>query len=149
MPGHPKQVMLPFAALPTTECVRNACANVIRDIERDHDLTDQQLAEAIGVHVNTISRARNKLVTIDNLTLARIAAVFGQDALGPWHALGLGMAPNDAAEPIQPMALATAAIATARGAKAEFDALPVAKDAHEALGAWIASVERKRLRAVA
>lgn len=144
-----KQVMLPFASLPTTDGVRSACANVIRDIQREHDLTDLQMAETIGVHANTISRARNKLVTIDNLTLARIAAVFGHDALGPWHALGLGMAPTDIAEPIQPMAMATAAIATARGTKGEFDALPVAKEAHEVLGAWIAAVERKRLRVAA
>jgi hypothetical protein len=53
-----KQVMLPFASLPTTEGVRSACANVIRDIQREHDLTDLQLAETIGVHANTISRTR-------------------------------------------------------------------------------------------
>jgi transcriptional regulator with XRE-family HTH domain len=117
--------MLPFAALPTTECVRNACANVIRDIERDHDLTDQQLAEAIGVHVNTIARARNKQVTIDNLTLARIAAVFGREALAPWDALGMGAQSDDNADPMHALAMAIAA-----------------------LNAFIGAVEPERLRVV-
>ena len=144
-----RQVMLPFASLPTTDGVRTACANVIRDIQSQHDLTDQQLAERIGVSVNTIERARNKKTTIDNLTLARISAVFGREALGPWDALGFGAETKDRPEPIAPMAVATAAIMSARGPKGEFDALPAAKDAMEALSAWISTTERNRLRVVA
>ena len=144
-----KQVMLPFASLPTTEGVRAACANVIRDIQSQHDLTDLQFADAIGVHVNTIAKARNKLATMDNLTLAKIAAVFGRDTLAPWDALGLGTGATDRPEPITLMGVAIAAIGSARGPKGEFDALPAAKDAHEALAAWIGATERTRLRVVA
>lgn len=144
-----KQVMLPFSALPTTDGVRTACANVIRDIERRHDLTDLQVAEAIGVSVNTIARARNKQVTIDNLTLARIGAVFGREALAPWDALGLGHQAGDMADPMQPLALAMAALAAAKGPKGRMDALPALKDAKQALKAFISQVEGERLKVAA
>jgi transcriptional regulator with XRE-family HTH domain len=141
--------MLPFASLPTTDGVRTACANVIRDIQRQHDLTDLQVAEAIGVSVNTIARARNKQVTIDNLTLARIGAVFGREALAPWDALGMGRDDDDSADPMHTLALAMAALAAARGPKGRMDALPALKDARAALKAYIGHVEGERLRVVA
>lgn len=143
-----RQVLLPFAALPTTDCVMGAVANVIRDIEREHDLTDHQFAERIGVHVNTIARARNKQTKLDLATMARIGAVFGEQAVRPLTSLWSGER-EDNPEPVQPLALAVAAISAARGPKGEFDALPAAKIAADALASWIASVEQKRLRVVA
>lgn len=142
------QVMLPFQALPTTDCVRAAYANVIRDIQREHDLTDQQLADRIGVHVNTIQRARNKLATLDSVAEARLGAAFGEEAMQPIKALW-GQHESDCAEPLGALADALAAISRAKGPKAAFDALPTVKDAVEAMNAWIISTERKRLRAVA
>ena len=143
-----KQVMLPFSGLPTTDCVRASLANVIRDIQREHDLTDQQLAEAIGAHVNTIQRARNKLATLDNLTVARLGATFGEEALRPYTALWS----HDAVERddvVPALADAMAAVSRAKGPKGEFDALPVVKDCIEALHAFVLATERKRLRVVA
>jgi transcriptional regulator with XRE-family HTH domain len=144
-----KQVSLPFACLPTTDGVRAACANIIRDISLQHDLTDEQLGEKVGVHKNTIGRFRNKQTTMDNVTLARIGAVFGQEALAPWHALGFGGGEDVDSDPMHALALAMAALSAARGPKGRFDALPAAKDAADALSSWIGSVERQRLRVVA
>lgn len=142
------QVMLPFGVLPTTDCVRAAYANVIRDIQREHDLTDLQLAERIGVHVNTIQRARNKLATLDSVAEARLGAAFGEEAMQPIKALW-GREEADCNEPVGALADALSALSRAKGLKAEFDALPTVKDAIEALQAWTMNVERKRLRAVA
>ena len=52
---------------------------MLRSLTRD--LTDQQLADTIGVHVNTIQRARNKLATLDSVAEARLGAAFGEDAM--------------------------------------------------------------------
>lgn len=142
------QVMLPFSSLPTTDCVRAAYANVIRDIQREHDLTDQQLADRIGVHVNTIQRARNKLATLDSVAEARLGAMFGEEAMQPIKALW-AQPENSASEPLTLLADAMGAISRAKGPKGEFDALPTVKAAMEGLAAWALLVERKRLRVVA
>lgn len=148
MPNKITQVMLPFGVLPTTDCVRSAYANVIRDIQREHDLTDQQLADTIGVHVNTVQRARNKLATLDSVAEARLGAAFGEDAMQPIKALW-GRDAGETQEPVLALADALSALSRAKGPKGEFDALPTVKDAIEALQAWSMTVERKRLRAVA
>lgn len=146
MPDRMAQVLLPFAALPTTDCVLGAVANVIRDIQREHDLTDLQFAERIGVHVNTVSRARNKQTKLDMTTIARIGAVFGEQSLRPFTSLWSG---GDGAEPVAPTAKALAALAGVKGLHTELEALPLVKDAIEALTDWANSIERKRLRVVA
>lgn len=147
MPNRSPQVMLPFATLPTTDCVRAAYANVIRDIQREHDLTDQQLADTIGVHVNTIQRARNKLATLDSVAEARLGAAFGEDAMRPIKALW-GQDDGEAEEALPKLAEAMAALARAKGPKGVFDALPALKDCAETLNAFIQDAERKRLRLV-
>lgn len=146
MPESVGQVLLPFAALPTTDCVLGAVANVIRDIQRDHDLTDLQFAERVGVHVNTVSRARNKQTKLDMTTIARIGAVFGEQSLRPFTSLWSG---GSGAEPVAPTAKALAALAGVKGIHSELEALPLVKDAIAAMSAWAGEVERKRLRVVA
>ena len=132
------QVMLPFANLPTTDCVRGALANVIRDVQREHDLTDQQLADKIGVHVNTVARARNKA--------ARLGAMFGDEALRPYTALWSHERHNGAVLPA--LADAMAALSRAAGPKGELDSLPAVKAAIEALSGFADRTEIKRLRLV-
>lgn len=147
MADNAKQVMLPFNALPTTDGVRSALANVIRDIQRDHDMTDQQLADAIGAHVNTIARARNKLATLDSLALTKLGATFGQDALRPYTALW-AQETGEHTEALPALADAMAALSRANGPKAKFDALPAVKDCIDALTAFVVATERERLRIV-
>ncbi len=139
--------MLPFAALPTTEGVRCAIANIIRDIQRQHDLTDLQLASKIEVHVNTIERARNKKGTLDSEILNRLGACFGEEAMQPVKALWGRDGSTASEDPLPAVADALSAISRAKGIKGQMDALPAAKEAAEALQAWILEVERKRLRA--
>ena len=140
------QVMLPFANLPTTDCVRGALANVIRDVQREHDLTDQQLADKIGVHVNTVARARNKAATLDNVAVARLGAMFGDEALRPYTALWSHERHNGAVLPA--LADAMAALSRAAGPKGELDSLPAVKAAIEALSGFADRTEIKRLRLV-
>lgn len=147
MPEPAMQVMLPFAALPTTDGVRRAIANVIRDIQRGHEETDQQTADRLGVHVNTVQRARNGQTTLDIVTLGRIGAVYGEDALAPYRALYAGSC-LDHGDPLAAAANVMSALTRAKGPKAELDALPVVKDAIETLSAWALETERKRLRIV-
>ena len=137
---------MPFAALPTTDCVRGALANVIRDIQRDHDLTDQQLADRIGVHVNTVARARNKAATLDNVAVARLGAIFGDEALRPYTALWSH--DRGAADIMPALADAMAAVSRAKGPKGDLDALPVVKATMDAMAAWANAAELKRLRLV-
>lgn len=142
-----RNVLLPLY-LPDTKSLRRAAANIIRDIQRDHEETDQQTADNLGVSVGTIRNIRNEAADIGSLVLAKIGARYGEETLAPYHALYVGD-PGDCAEPLSLMADAMAAIARAKGPKAEFDALPAVKDAVEALTAWTMTIERKRLRAVA
>lgn len=51
-------VLLPFA-LPDTKSLRRAAANIIRDIQREHEETDQATADRLGV---SIERKRLRVV---------------------------------------------------------------------------------------
>ncbi len=147
MPDRPTQVSLPFRSLPTTDGVRTALSNVIRDIQRDHDLTDIELAGAIGVHPNTIQRARNKQGTLDNEAMARLGAVFGPEAMRPYTVMWERGA-DDAPELLPLLADAMAAVSRAKGPKGKLDALPVVKELIAAADAFVTGTEQMRLRAV-
>lgn len=140
-------VLLPFA-LPDTKSLRRAAANIIRDIQREHEETDQQTADKIGVSVGTIRNIRNEASDISSLTIARIGAAYGQDAVAPYEAL-YATCGAECHEPIGLLADAMAVLSRAKGPKAEMDALPKVKDAIEGLTAWALDIERKRLRLVA
>lgn len=142
-----RNVLLSFA-LPDTKSLRRAAANIIRDIQRDHEETDQTTADRIGVSVGTIRNIRNEASDISSLTVARIGAVYGVEAVAPYEALYAAASP-ECSEPLTALADAMAALSRAKGPKGEMDALPCVKDCIEALSAWIIQTERKRLRAVA
>lgn len=147
MPDRAAQVSLPFGPLPTTDGVRTAIANVIRDIQREHDLTDLQLAAKIEVHPNTISRARNKQGTLDNEAMAKLGAVYGPEAMRPYTVLWEREA-TDGDDVMLTLGRAVAALAAAKGPKGRMDALPTIKDCIEALNALVIATERDRLRLV-
>lgn len=142
-------VLLPLA-LPDTASLRKAVATIIRDIQRDHNETDQKTADKLGVHKNTIAGARNEDRDLGALTIARIGAIYGAWSVAPYNALygaaAHGMAASDAA-PLSELSEAMAALCKSGGPKARFDMLPTLNAAYEALGAYIIALEQWRLRA--
>lgn len=142
-----RNVLLPFA-LPDTKSLRRAAANIIRDIQREHELTDQMFADRIGISAGTVANIRNEKNDIGSVTLARIAAAYGQETLAPFHAL-YAPPPSDDGEPFALLSDALAALVRAKGLKGELDSLPALKACVEGLSAHILAVERKRLRVAA
>lgn len=142
----PVNVLLPLS-WPDTRSLRGAASNIIRDIQRQHDLTDGETAEKLGVSIGTIRNIRNKESDIGALLLAKIGAMFGEDAIAPYRALYAGCG-EECAEPMLLLAEAQAALAKAKGPKGKFDALPALKDCIEGLSAFVLAAERDRLRLV-
>lgn len=142
-------VLLPLT-FPDTAQLRKAVAAIIRDIQRDHGETDQATADKLGVHKNTIASARNEQADLGALTIARIGAVYGPQAVEPYHALygatAHGAALNDAA-PLTELADALAVLMKAAGPKARLDTLPTLKTAAASLNGYIIAMERWRLAA--
>lgn len=142
-------VLLPLG-LPDTEALKKASAAIIRDIQREHDETDQKTADRLGVHKNTIAAARNEVSPLGALTIAKIGVAYGADAVAPYNALygatAHGIAASDAA-PLVELSEALAALHRAQGPKARLDTLPTLKAAAEALAAYIMALEQWRLAA--
>lgn len=136
-------VLLPFG-LPDTKSLRRAAANIVRDIQREHEETDQETADRLGVSVGTIRNIRNEASDIGSLTIARIGAVYGEESVAPYEAL-YAFHGRAQGEPMAELADAISALSKARGPKAKLDALPTLKAAAEALSAYITIVERERL----
>lgn len=140
-------VLLPLG-LPDTKSLRRAAANILRDVQREHEHTDQQTADALGVSIGTIRNIRNEQSDISSLTLARVGAVYGKEAVRPYLALLDREPTDDTPAPLPALGDAVAALSRARGLKGELDALPAIKEAVEALNAFVSRTERKRLRVV-
>lgn len=149
MPNDLRNVLLPFA-LPTQSSLREAVAAIIRDIQTRFEETDQDTADRLGISDGTVRNARNKKTDLNALTIARIGAVYGPEAIAPYNALyGAtvhGTAANDAA-PLAELSDALSALHRANGPKARLDTLPTLRDAYESLGGYILSLEQWRLSA--
>jgi hypothetical protein len=154
-----QNVMLPMC-LPTQKLLRQAVANIIRDIQRDHKESDQCTADRLGVSDGTVRNARNERADLNALTIARIGAVYGPRYVDPYNALyGATAQPLQPtqADPLCDLARAVSIICDMRRAdsqgghaetpKEQLDALPQLKATRAALDSYIASIER--LRAVA
>lgn len=146
MPKPSDNVLLPMP-MPTHKALRAAVANIIRDIQAQHRETDQDTADRLGVSVGTVRNARNEAADLAALTIAKIGAIYGAEAVAPYNALygahAHGVAACDAA-PIAELANAIAALTQAIGPKARMDALPVLKAASEKLDAYLISLEQWR-----
>lgn len=146
MPNKAHNVPLPIDA-PTTEALREAISAIIRDITAELRITDMELAGKLNVHANTVAAWRNKKNDMGALMVATIGAKFGAKFIAPYHALygahAHGLAACDAA-PLGALADALAALAHGRGPKDRLDSLPVLKDAADALGTYIVSLEQFR-----
>lgn len=142
-------VLLPIG-LPNTKSLRAAVACIIRDIQREHHETDQDTADKLGVSVGTVRNARNEQADLGALTIAKIGAIYGAEAVAPYNALygatAHGLATHDAA-PLSELADALSALTKADGPKARLDTLPALKAAAEAIGGYIISLERWRIAA--
>jgi hypothetical protein len=152
-------VPLPLA-LPTQKCLREAVANIIRDIQRDHGETDQCTADRLGISIGTVRNARNEQADLAALTIARIGAVYGCRYVDPYNALyGATAQPRQpkGADPLPDLARAVSIICDMRRAdsqgghaetpKEQLDALPQLKATRAALDSYIASIERLRIAA--
>lgn len=149
-------VLLPLR-LPTQKQLRGAVASMIRDIQRDHAETDQCTADRLGISIGTVRNARNETADLSALTIAKIGAVYGAAYVDPYNALYGATArrvdPNDS-DPLCNLARAVATICDMRRAdspggavelpKEKLDALPVLREAHASLTAYIAGIERLR-----
>lgn len=62
---------------------RNAVARVLLNVQRDFDLTLQDIAEKIDVSLGTISNASNKRNDLSPLYVQRLGRVFGPSVLDP------------------------------------------------------------------
>lgn len=66
---------------------REAVALIVRRIQKEHGLSDSQMADRIGCSAGTIKNARNEASNIDAVTLANIERAFGPGAIDPYLAL--------------------------------------------------------------
>lgn len=139
----PTNVLLPFM-VPNTKSLRAAVANIIRDIQLANAETDQDTADRLGVSVGTIRNARNEQADLGALTIAKIGAIYGEEAVEPYHALYRAER-SDTAAPVGPLANAIAALSMGDNHKARLAALPALKEAAAALDGCIANIERLRL----
>jgi hypothetical protein len=91
-------VLLPLA-LPTQSSLRRAVAGIIRSVQLDHGLTDEEMADAIGCSSGTIGNARNEKSDLNATTMARIGHRYGVERLDPYAALyGARNVPIEAAD---------------------------------------------------
>ncbi|WP_298165062.1 hypothetical protein [Novosphingobium sp.] len=144
-----RNVLLPLM-LPTQKQLRAAVAAIIRDIQHRHAESDQCTADRVGISVGTIRNARDEKTDLNALSIAKIGAIYGADAVAPYNALygatAHGVASSDAA-PLTEMADALAALMRAGGPKARLDALPTLRAALDAMGAYVVTLERWKIAA--
>ncbi len=76
MASHPLKVLRINCAEEQTD-YRNAVARVLLNVQRDFDLTLQDIAEKIDVSLGTISNASNKRNDLSPLYVQRLGRVFG------------------------------------------------------------------------
>lgn len=90
--------LLPMA-MPTRKDLRAALAQVVRSVQAQHQLTDEALADVLGVSDGTIRNVRNERTDLNQETIAKLGKRFGPECLDPWSAcFGGRNVPKDAGE---------------------------------------------------
>jgi transcriptional regulator with XRE-family HTH domain len=79
-------VLLPMP-MPTQKSLRAAVAQIIRRVQLEKHLTDEELADELGISIGTVRNARNEQADLNATTIARIGAKFGGEVLDPYAAL--------------------------------------------------------------
>lgn len=91
-------VLLPMP-LPTRNTLRKALADIIRAVQSQNSLTDEQLAGELHVSAGTIANVRNERTDLNQETIAKLGARFGVETLDPWSAcFGGRNVPREASE---------------------------------------------------
>lgn len=147
-------VLLPIA-MPTRNSLRKAVAQIIRRVQLERDVNDEDLAETLGISVGTVHNARNEKTDLNAATIARIGACFGSEALDPYAALyGARNVPLDAkdADALPSLSGAVHRLAVAQspasagGSKVLhselLEMLPELREAQRAINALICRAER-------
>lgn len=86
MTDRPINVLLPMAC-PTQNKLRTAISKIICGVQHDTCLTDEELADELGISVGTVRNSRNRLTDLNATTIARIGAKWGVERLDPYSAL--------------------------------------------------------------
>lgn len=154
-----RNVLLPMAC-PTQKRLREAVANIIRDVQRDFKETDEQTADALGISDGTVRNARNERTDLNAVTIARIGHKYGAHYVDPYHRLYGACAQSlqtSKTDPLAPMAESVALLCRMQSQdsdggrnetpKEQLDALPALKEAARELYAYIASIEGLRVTA--
>lgn len=66
---------------------RDAIAASLANVQREYDLTLQEISEAIDVSLGTVSNAANKKCDLSSVYVQRLGKVFGGHVLNPVSAL--------------------------------------------------------------
>lgn len=151
--------LLPMSC-PTQKRLREAVANIIRDVQRDFKETDEQTADALGISDGTVRNARNERTDLNAVTIARIGHKYGAHYVDPYHRLYGACAQSlqvSQSDPLAPLAESVATLCRMRSQdseggrletpKEQLDALPILKNAARELTAYIASIESLRVAA--
>lgn len=69
---------------------RKAVAEVLRNIQADHDVTLQEIADTIDVSLGTVSNAANKKGVLNPIYLNRLGKAYGVHHLDPYARLAGG-----------------------------------------------------------
>ena len=157
MPKDRNNVLLPMA-MPTQKSLRAALANIMRDVQRDHNETDQCTADRLGISVGTVRNARNEQTDLGSLTIAKIGAIYGPHYLDPYNGLYGATATlisHKAQDPLPDLAKAVSTLCdmrcpnsdggTTETPKELLDALPVLRKSRASLDALIGRIEGMRL----
>src|SRR3546814_18371374 len=88
MADNRRNSLLPMS-LPTRNDLRSALAQIVRSVQAEHGLTDEALADLLGVSDGTIRNVRNDRTDLNQETIDTLGARFGPECLAPRpHCLG-------------------------------------------------------------
>jgi hypothetical protein len=97
---------------------RDAVAQILRNIQSDHEVTLQDVSETIAVSLGTISNAANKKADLNPLYLKRLGAAYGCHHLDPYARLAGGrmvaVEQNSDGDVLPVLSLAAYRVASAR-----------------------------------
>ena len=86
-------------AMPTRNDLRSALAQIIRSVQAEHSLTDEALADHLGISDGTVRNVRNERTDLNQETIAKLGKRFGPECLDPWSAcFGGRNVPKDVVE---------------------------------------------------
>lgn len=74
---------------PKSRSYRAACKQIVLDVQARQRLSDQELADIIGCHKDTIQNVKEEACDLSAVTLLIIAYAFGEESIRPVRELYL------------------------------------------------------------